>query len=123
MDRSFFLRNLWRWKCGLPEEPEPDERIDFEELRKTEWAPEFEQLMRNRLLLGSIRYGKLGAPGKPQYDRIAASIKRLRHYEETGNLEMLVDVANFCLLEFVEGRHPNRHLEEPGDAFEKVKVK
>ena len=33
--------------------------------------------------------------------------RRLAAYGRTGNLEMLVDVANLCLLEFVEGRHPS----------------
>lgn len=120
IDRKFFLRNLWRWKCGVAEE---SPHIDLDELRRTEWSFRFEELMRNRLVFGALRYGRLHASCKPPYDRVKASIQRLIHYDKTGNLEMLVDVANLCLLEFEEGRHPTRHFEEAGDNFQKVQVK
>jgi hypothetical protein len=93
-------------QAGLSVKP----RVSIEQLRETEWSPEFEQLMRNRLVMGAIRYGKLHAPGKSQYDRIASCIKRLKAYEETGNKEYLVDVANLCLLEFEECHHPKQHF-------------
>jgi hypothetical protein len=80
------------------------------ELEKSEWSPEFEKLMRNRLLVGALRYGRLRAVGKPAYDRIKGAQKRLKQYQQTGNLETLVDVANMMLLEFVEGQHPMRHF-------------
>ena len=77
---------------------------------KSEWSKEFEQLMRNRLIIGALRYGKIHAKGKPQYDRVRSMIKRLSNYQETGNMELLVDVANLCLLEFVECGHPKKHF-------------
>jgi hypothetical protein len=110
-----FLDNLWRWKFNLPEtdyrsllpiEPLPS----FESLQQTEWSIEFEVYMRNRLIMGAIRYGLIGAAGKPQYDRIASMVKRLHNYTATGNKEHLVDVANLCLLEFVECNHPHQHF-------------
>ena len=110
MDIQFFLNNLWRWKCGLPETEEANQESSYEELKKTEWSEEFERLMRNRLIIGALRYGRLGATNKPQYDRINSMIKRLTKYQETGNKEFLVDVANICLLEFVECNHPNQHF-------------
>ena len=110
MDIQFFLNNLWRWKCGLPETEEANQVSSYEELKKTEWSEEFERLMRNRLIIGALRYGRLGAANKPQYDRINSMIKRLTKYQETGNKEFLVDVANICLLEFVECNHPNQHF-------------
>ena len=110
MDIQFFLNNLWRWKCGLPETEEVNQESSYEELKKTEWSEEFERLMRNRLIIGALRYGRLGATNKPQYDRINSMIKRLTKYQETGNKEFLVDVANICLLEFVECNHPNQHF-------------
>lgn len=109
MDIQFFLNNLWRWKCGLPEHEEVKQTC-YEELRESEWSKEFEQLMRNRLILGALRYGRIGAANKPQYDRVSSMIKRLSKYQETGNKEFLVDVANICLLEFVECNHPNQHF-------------
>jgi hypothetical protein len=109
MTLQYFIDNLWRWKCGLP-----DINLEFlpdlEVLRFTEWDEAFEQLMRNRLVMGAIRYGRMRAMGKPQYDRIKSIIKRLDVYNENGNKEILVDVANLCLLEFVECNHPNQHF-------------
>ena len=110
MDIQFFLNNLWRWKCGLPETEEANQESSYEELKKTEWSEEFERLMRNRLIIGALRYGRIGATNKPQYDRVNSMIKRLTKYQETGNKEFLVDVANICLLEFVECNHPNQHF-------------
>lgn len=114
--RSMFIRNLWRWATGHREATSV-----MEHLRETEWSPVFERLMRNRLLFGAMRYGRIGAPGKPQYDRVASCVKRLQQYAETGNKELLVDVANLCLLEFVECAHPLAHFRDAGDDVEHVK--
>lgn len=92
-----------------------DRTPTLKDLRKTEWSPEFEQLMRNRLLQGGYRYGRLNAPGKPQYDRIAGIIRRAEAYQKDGNLEHLVDIANTALLEFEEGRHSKRHFKAVDD--------
>lgn len=84
-------------------------RLTLDDLEASEWSPRFEQLMRNRLVMGALRYGKIRASGKPPYDRIAGATKRLRQYQSTGNLECLVDIANMMLWEFEEGHHPKRH--------------
>ena len=47
--------------------------------------------------------------------RIGSIVKRLMSYQETGNTELLVDVANLCLCEFVEGKHPNKHFRAVDD--------
>ena len=108
-DRDF-LADLWRDLAGLPPALPPRAVPALEVLRATEWSPRFERLMRNRLILGAIRYGRLHAPNKLQYDRLAAMIKRIALYRDTGNDELLVDVANLALLEFEEGRHPEKHF-------------
>lgn len=95
-------------RAGLASPPPP--RYRLQDLEASEWSPEFERLMRNRLIMGALRYGPLNAPGKPAYDRINGAIKRLIQYLRTGNTEALVDVANMALLEFEEGRHPHRHF-------------
>lgn len=92
--------------AGTPAE----QKATLKELERTEWCPEFERLMRNRLLMGALRYGRLRAPGKPNYNRMPSIMRRLEKYEATGNLEHLVDIANLCLVEYVEGRHPKRHF-------------
>lgn len=120
-DRQWFLDSLWRWKCELPEK-ESKEILVLEELRISEWSKEFETLMRNRLIMGAFRYGKIKATGKPKYNRIDSVKKRLLKYEETGNLELLVDCANLCLMEFIEGEHPNKHFTsgDDGEHVEKL---
>jgi hypothetical protein len=97
-------------------------------LRKSEWSPEFErllrlfvpiwsdefeQLMRGCLLMGALRYGKLNAPGKPQWDRLSAIEHRYEEYRRTWNKMYLVDIANFCLLEFEEGEGTLPSLPSP----------
>jgi len=116
------LDNLWRWKCGLPEEEWPV-RDDFnlEEMYRTEWSPEFIQGMRNRLVFGAIRYGKMGhgsiPHGKPEYDRVASIRARLDRFEKSGNAEWLFDIANMALLIYEEHVHPNFHFDHvDGDA-------
>lgn len=66
---QFYLNNLWRWKCGFSEN-EPNKPITFDELRQTEWNVDFEKLMRNRLIMGAMRYGRIQARNKPKYDRV-----------------------------------------------------
>jgi hypothetical protein len=97
----------------------PPKRVTLEELRRTEWSPQFERYMRNRLVMGALRYGRLGVTGKPVYDRVRSMVKRLSLYAISGNREYLVDVANLCLLEFEEGIHPNAHW-APSDDGEHV---
>lgn len=88
---------------------------DMDELTHTEWSPKFEQYMRNRLIMGAFRYGRLHDSKKPRFDRIESACKRLELYQKTGNMEYLVDVANMCLLEFEEGIHPNKHFKSVDD--------
>lgn len=102
------MRERLHKRAGLTESPKL--QATYEELKRSEWSAEFERLMRNRLIMGAIRYGRLKAPGKPQYDRVASAIKRLAKYQETGNQEFLVDAANLCVLEFEEGIHPKKHF-------------
>jgi hypothetical protein len=121
LNRKFYAQNLWFWKIGKKEITLAlGKGFDLTSLRESEWSKEFEYLMRNRLIQGVPRYGKLGDKNKPQYDRIESIVYRLKQYVETGNLEYLVDVANLCLVEFVEGRHPKRHFRaiDDGDHVE-----
>lgn len=83
----------------------PDRLPDLDSLRRSERSPEFERLRLNRKIVGAMRYGLMGAPGKPSYDRVADMRRRLKLYSEDRNAEHLVDVANLAELEFVEGTH------------------
>lgn len=87
----------------------------LEELKKTEWSTKFETLMRNRLIMGALRYGRLKGKGKAKYNRVDSIKQRMDLYTETGNAEHLVDVANLCLLEFEEPNHPEFHFNSMDD--------
>lgn len=110
MNNAPFLSNLWRWKCGLPErEVSAPERLDIEELRRTQMSARFIELMTNRMVLGTFRYGKW-QENKKKYDRIASVEKRLELFKQTGNAEHLVDIANLLMIEFEISDHPNFHF-------------
>jgi hypothetical protein len=108
-----FLDDLWRDMAGLPEMADRT-MPSLEVLRETEWSTEFERMMRDALIVGAFRYGRLGEEGKPDYDRLEAMERRVREYQRSGNIECLVDIANFALLEYCEGKHPNRHIDTGG---------
>lgn len=104
MTLEYFLKRAWARLAGCcPSDTMHDAPLQLSELRRTEWSPRFETLMRNRLIMGALRYGRLNAPGKAQWDRIPNMIERLKYYRESGNTQALVDVANLALCEFVEG--------------------
>lgn len=106
-------------KAGIVENPIKDSLSD---LKKTEWSFEFETLMRNRMLIGAFRYGRLSSDEKPSYDRVGGIENHLSSYRIDGNTEHLVDIANLALCEFVEGNHPKCHFRSVDDG-EHVKLK
>lgn len=108
-----WMRTRLKEQARLPAQPD----FDMDEWRRTEWHKPFERLMRNRLLFGAMRYGRLGDPDKPQYDRVADMIKRLEKYRAEGNTEHLVDVANLAMCEFVEGNHKMKHFRATDDGM------
>lgn len=108
---DYFCWPLWQRAGGEVETQSPSSKPapSLDVLERTEWSPRFERLMRNRLILGAMRYAPLHQPNTPQFDRVSSAIRRLQHYAQTGNTELLVDVANLCLVEFEEGIHPLKH--------------
>lgn len=98
--------------------PVGDKTESFTELSRIRWSPLFEQLMRNRLLMGYFRYGPFN--GVPR-DNCAYAMQKLRSYQKYGNLEDLVDAANMCLVEFLESKHPNRHFNATDDSIDHCK--
>jgi hypothetical protein len=115
MDERFFLDNLWRWKCGLSEDEKTNKIPDIEELKETEWDLKFETLMRNRLIMGRFRYGPFSKQNRTTDQVIKSIIDRSNKYIETGNDELLVDIANLAMKEFSVGRHPLKHFKAVDD--------
>ena len=90
----------------------PKRVLPLDQLRQSQWSPKFERLQRNRLVMGGFRYGLLTdqkAAGGNSYDNVGSLIARAKSYQESGNLEHLVDVANLAMVEFETSQHPNRH--------------
>ena len=120
MTNTEYLRQHLLKACGYTEVAQS--RPALNSLLSSEWSDTFEQLMHNRMVMGAFRYGLLHAAGKVNYDRVEAMIGRLQEFQQTGNTELLVDVANLCLLEFEEGRHPLKHFKAHDDRAH-VKIK
>lgn len=112
------IRERLEGRAGLGR---PARKLQFAELERTEWSRRFEQLMRNRLIMGALRYGQMAENKGRKYARIPAALARLQKYLDTGNQEHLVDAANLCLLEFECGTHPLKHFASDDDG-EHVKL-
>lgn len=98
--------------------PEPAPAPSLDKLRETEWCPQFEQLMRNRLLLAVFRYGLMWDMDRPRHKNIESARDRLQAYLETGNQEHLIDAANLCMVEFVRpGSHPKPFMQAIDDGM------
>lgn len=92
------------------------DKPDPENIPAKRFLPPFVALMFNRLRVGYYRYGHDDHRTGIEYDLAREAGKRLVLYQETGNLEFLVDAANYCALEFVFGKHSNRHFEAHDDS-------
>lgn len=114
------IRDRLLAKAGLIEHKSRFKPADLESLRRTEWSPKFEGLMRNRLLMGALRYGTFKEKEQNMYAKdpwdLETPIKdKIRLYQETGNTEYLVDAANYCLLAFEFDPHPKKHFKALDD--------
>ena len=97
--------------------PDPRSRPDLDELREGQWSPEFEQLMRNRLIVGAMRYETFDEKRVDnKYLLMESAITRISRYQETGNQEYLVDAANMLMIEFECPTHANPHFHATDDA-------
>lgn len=85
------------------------------ELEETEWSKDFDDVCRPLLVMGAFRYGRLNAPNKKQFDRVADAKRRLDLYSNTHNILHLADARNLIMLEFEESRHPDRHFQNEDD--------
>lgn len=78
----------------------------LETIRLSEWSSDFEQLQRNRMVMGAFRYGPVARQDFTQHELTTEIKRRVRRYECTRNLEHLVDAANICMVAYLQGlRH------------------
>lgn len=84
---------------------------------KTEDSPKFHDRMRNAMTVSYHKYGPVKDAYPHKVNAIASLKKRLRLYEETGNADYLVDIANFAMIEFMLPAHEEFH-DQPTDGGE-----
>lgn len=101
-------------KCGISTPPAKT-TDSYEDLVKSEWSPLFERFMKNRLVMGALRYGKFNPKSRGKYNRVDSIRQRIELYSDDGNGEHLVDIANICMCEFVEQNHPKYHFNAADD--------
>ncbi|MCK5608268.1 hypothetical protein KAR91_40680 [Candidatus Pacearchaeota archaeon] len=96
---EYIRQHIYKNKGLLPSLPQ----LSIDELKESEWCGEFENLMRNRLIMGAFRYGLIKDNKKSKHlDRIKYIETKLMRYKTTNNLECLVDMANLSMLEFID---------------------
>jgi hypothetical protein len=112
------IHQILRDRLKVPLRDEPA-NLTLGELSRSEWSAEFESLMRNRLIMGSLRYGRQAdqKSAGAQFDYAGDAMTRIRAFQRSGNTEHLVDAANLLLLEFKIGSHPNKHFNASDDAY------
>lgn len=79
------------------------------EILNTEFDWRFVDLMQSAMSLSFYKYGALAAGVPEKTDSLKSLQKRIAKYMETGNVELMVDVANFAMMEFMHPAHPKAH--------------
>jgi hypothetical protein len=126
---QFFLSNLWRWKCNLLEIEEEFHDAnsygsvpDIEQIKESQYNSLFVKLMNNRMVMGFFRYGNKYTR-KTYYHYINAAKRRIVKYEETGNLECLIDAANILRMEFDTPQNPKAYFKAEDDGEHSQNIK
>lgn len=77
----------------------------------SEYIEEFDTLRRNRMAMSYYKYGPIAVNFGEKLCKATPQIHaRLKLYEETGNTEWLVDIANMCMIEWKYPQHPQAHF-------------
>lgn len=83
----------------------------------SEFSEEFLLGMVDRMAMSYYKYGPVANGFPKQVDAIGTLKDKLKAYENTGNTEWLMDVANYAMIEFMHPRHPKAHF-RPTDSRE-----
>ena len=76
----------------------------------TEFSAGFVQGMADRMAVSYCKYGAVAEAYPHRVNAIDSLKKRLERYEQDGNTEWLMDVANFAMIEFMHPRHGGAHF-------------
>lgn len=95
------------------------------EMPEGQWDEEFIAKMQARMFVGFFRYGDTKRYAESgRYDIIKTIEKYLGLYKEDGNMEHLVNMANYMMIEFMYPQHPNAHFKsiEEEDVVKRIGV-
>ena len=95
--------------------------MDAEEILRKEYSIEFDEKRKCAILTSFYKYG----PSKENFqkgmvDAIGSLKKNLKKFEETGNTEYLVDIANYAMFRYMYPQG-NEHY-EPTDSNQSAGV-
>jgi hypothetical protein len=76
----------------------------------SEFSRPFVQGMADRMGVSYCKYGRVAEAYPSRVDAIASLKLRLEKYEQTGNTEWLMDVANFAMIEYMHPRPAQAHF-------------
>lgn len=82
----------------------------LEKILAQDFSEDFVQKMRNRIVMSHYKYGWMKDSYPEIADAIASLKQRLELYESTGNMEYLVDVANFAMIETMYPRRKGAYF-------------
>ena len=79
-----------------------------DEIMSSEYSEAFDDIRKKMMVTSFYKYGPLEVNYKKEktIKAIGSLEKRLAAYKETGNTELLADIANFAMIEFMYPQHP-----------------
>ena len=80
------------------------------------------QMVVNRVMHSFFKHPYISARFPDNVDALGCLRARLAEYERTGNTEMLIDCANYCLIEAILPSRPDAHFKtlQPNEAPDTV---
>lgn len=90
---------------------------------ESEYSRTFLEGMKSRMAVSFHKYGPLSGAFPHKVSAIRSLKRRLALFEETGNTDHLIDVANFAMIEFMYPEHGHAHFratdsdESPGRSW------
>jgi len=75
------------------------------------------QLMVNRLLQGTFRYG----PPAKDHNYMTRMLMEMKAYKRTGNREHLLNISNYCVLETIAPENSRFHFDNTAESATRSK--
>lgn len=92
-----------------------NKKLKIAKILECDFSERFIKLMKDAILTSHYKYGWVKDTYPSLGDAIKSLEQRLENYKKDGNLEWLVDVANFAMIEFMYPKHENAHY-QPTDS-------